>query len=440
MIIKEKKIVFCHIDKTAGSSIKKCINPSINCHSDTEPIIHNTKHMTMKQLLQLIDGDPSDYFKFAFVRNPYDRALSKYFQHKRVEGGNMTEKLAKNMTFPQWVKAGGLKAFRPQYLYCYDESMNFLCDFIGRFENLNIDYDIIRNKLDLCELVHLNKNNKKELVKNYLEYYDEETIQYVTHKYRKDFELFGYSIIESNLFDIVIPVGPNDTDIILKQINYTRKNIMGYSKIFIVTPNQELKIDGCETVSEDIFPFSISEIADKFKTRDRSGWYLQQLIKLYSGITIPSILSNYLVIDADTFFIKPTNFFDDNKALYNFGREHHKPYFEHIDRLNIDVKRELNISGICHHMMFQRKYVEEIINKVEETNNDTFINIFLKSIPEKHREGSGASEYELYFNYMLKYHDDKIKLRFLPWTNTNRIEIINLESKFVYVSYHWYLR
>ncbi len=79
-----------------------------------------------------------------------------------MEGGNMTEKLAKKMTFPQWVKAGGLKAFRPQYLYCYDESMNFLCDFIGRFENLNIDYDIIRNKLDLCELVHLNKNNKKE--------------------------------------------------------------------------------------------------------------------------------------------------------------------------------------------------------------------------------------------------------------------------------------
>ena len=65
----------------------------------------------------------------------------------------------------------------------------------------------------------------------------------------------------------------------------------------------------------------------------------------------------------------------------------------------------------------------------------TNYNIFLKLVTEK--TASGASEYEIYFNYMLKYHPNKIKIRKLNYRNTNKLET---NSNLDYISYHWYLR
>ncbi len=51
--------------------------------------------------------------------------------------------------------------------------------------------------------------------------------------------------------------------------------------------------------------------------------------------------------------------------------------------------------------------------------------------------GAGASEYEIYFNYMLKYNQDKIQIRKLNWKNTNKLET---DSDLDYISYHYYMR
>jgi hypothetical protein len=171
---------------------------------------------------------------------------------------------------------------------------------------------------------------------------------------------------------------------------------------------------------------------------DRNGWYLQQLLKLYASFIIEGILERYLVIDSDTFFLKPTAFIDaDNKCLYNYSTEHNKPYFDHMSKLNADmIKVDENKSGICHHMMFEKVYVEEIINKVEKTHNDAFYNVFLKTVTDI--EGSGASEYEIYFNYMFKNHSDNVKIRELNWLNVNRL--CEAQSHHDYISYHFYSR
>ena len=165
-------------------------------------------------------------------------------------------------------------------------------------------------------------------------------------------------------------------------------------------------------------------------------WYLQQLLKLYAGKIIPDILDRYLVIDSDTFFLKPITFVENNMCLYNFGTEYHKPYFQHMSKLDKDlVKIDRNKSGVCHHMIFETKYIDELIYKIENNRSDSFYNVFLELVIDKN--GSGASEYEIYFNYMLKNHSDKIKIRNLNWKNTNKMETNN---NFDYISYHWYMR
>lgn len=237
------------------------------------------------------------------------------------------------------------------------------------------------------------------------------------------------------MFDIIIPVGPHDEDVIREQIKYTKQNIIGHKTIYLICSDRTINIDGCITIEENIFPFNMETVIKYHGKSARNGWYLQQLLKLYAGRIIPGILDKYLIIDCDTFFLKPCTFIENNVCLYNFGSEYHVPYFQHMSRLDENLVRvEENKSGICHHMMFETMYVEEIIHKIENSHHDSFYNIFLKCVDS---DESGASEYEIYFNYMLKNHPSKIKLRKLNWKNTKKLK---LKSRFDYISYHWYMR
>ena len=176
------------------------------------------------------------------------------------------------------------------------------------------------------------------------------------------------------VFDIVIPVGPNDIKYIHEQVEYTKKNIIGYKNIFIISYKEDLYVKDCTVISENIFPFNIDTVASYHTKHKQNGWYLQQLLKLYAGFVIPDILDNYLVIDSDTYFLKPTKFIDNNKLLYNFSNENHKEYFNHMNRLLPTlVKMDKTKSGICHHMIFENKILEEIINWVNQNFQKEFI-------------------------------------------------------------------
>lgn len=236
-------------------------------------------------------------------------------------------------------------------------------------------------------------------------------------------------------FDIVIPIGPKDTSKFQLQLQYTKKNIIGYRNIYLVCYDPTINFEGCITVDERIFPFNIHTVSSFHGSMERNSWYLQQLLKLYAGIVIPGILERYLVLDADTFFMKPVTFIHDGKCLYNYGTEYHQPYFMHVARLDIGVHRSTpNMSGICHHMMFETKYVKELFETVEKKHGDTFYNMFLKLVDKDHYSRSGASEYEIYFNYMLIKHPDKIVIRKLNWCNSKY-----LSEDYDYVTWHSYL-
>ena len=51
--------------------------------------------------------------------------------------------------------------------------------------------------------------------------------------------------------------------------------------------------------------------------------------------------------------------------------------------------------------------------------------------------GAGASEYEIYFNYMFKNYSNEVEIRQLNWSNSNTL---NINADFDYISYHWYNR
>lgn len=246
------------------------------------------------------------------------------------------------------------------------------------------------------------------------------------------------------MFDIVIPLGPNERNKIHKQIEYTKKNVIGYRNIYIITNNYDnLQVEGCKVIDESIFPFSINDIASYFiqhkGKKNRNGWYFQQLIKLYISFAIEEILDNYLIIDSDVYFLKPLNFMDGEKFIFTVWNEYHIPYFEHMKRLHNSFNKMTKHSGIAHHMLFNRNYIKELFYIVESTHYKPFWVCFIEAVKEHLKYPSdyvesGASEYELYFNFMIKNHSDKIILRTLNWVNQPRYYDINTPSNYDYVS------
>ena len=255
-------------------------------------------------------------------------------------------------------------------------------------------------------------------------------------------------------FDIVIPLGPNEIKHIHSQIEHVRKFVQGFRRIFIVSYDPSFVVEGCTTIREDAFPFTIQDIAKYFAQHggksNRNTWYFQQLLKLYVGDVIPDILPHYLVIDADVFFFKPVSFFtEDGQPCFAIGREFHPPYFQHMQRLHPSFKKMNEWSGIVHHMVFSILYVKEIMRMVEDFHNKDsvvrpFWQIFIESVKDHlnwspHAVESGASEYELYFHYMLQYHPDVVCIRKLSWDNVrHNVDITTSEQVLDYVSVCWH--
>ena len=92
------------------------------------------------------------------------------------------------------------------------------------------------------------------------------------------------------------------------------------------------------------------------------------------------------------------------------------------------------VCGMCMYIFFERKYINELINKIEEKHNDKFYNVFLKMVTDFNE--SGASEYEIYFNYMFKNYSNDVEIRQLNWSNS---KTLNLNSDLDYISCHWYM-
>ncbi len=218
MVINDLKCVFVHIPKTAGTSIEQVLYPLlsndgtvISGMSDTNLFAGWNKehkfwmhHATMQQINELYEKDVSNYFKFSFVRNPYERAISDW---KFLRGSS--NKKWRSKTFLKYLNCDGYfkrmlsgkknKSTRidhiyRQYDFLYDKDGKCLVDFIGKTENLQEDFNIICDKIGIQQqkLPHKKKLNYR----NYTEYYDDETMQIVTEKYAKDIEYFGYKFGE----------------------------------------------------------------------------------------------------------------------------------------------------------------------------------------------------------------------------------------------------
>lgn len=241
--------------------------------------------------------------------------------------------------------------------------------------------------------------------------------------------------------DAVVPVHPKDKELLRWCVNGIRRHL-NVARILVVG-NQQLKQEiermGVIFVDEDTV---IDGLTSSSFSEERWGWYFQQILKL--GITDKINTDYYLVVDADTVFLREVKFFNKNgKPLYAISRECNKSYFDAVEQiLGFNIEKEY--SFIVHHMVFNRRIVEEMRNRFSDLH-PWYMNIIRCMRPQGPESTKLLfSEYETYSHYIKVMHLDEFNIRPLRWRHIMVLPteplLRRLAKRYDFCSFHECLR
>ncbi|HEY6206440.1 MAG TPA: sulfotransferase family 2 domain-containing protein [Chthoniobacterales bacterium] len=211
MISHKHKCIFVEVPKTGSTSIRAIVGKAYIPHLslvEIKTLMENSwtrfggrTNRIRAALYQLLPRERKidigrrqfeTYFKFGFVRNPWDRVVSLY---ERTEPMQMKDKMSFEQ-FVDWIQFSSATCIhssphRYQLDWFVDSGGNMLADFIGRFERLDEDWAVIADKLGIAEktLPHTRENPRP---RHYTEYYNTRTRDLIAQKFRVDIDHFGY--------------------------------------------------------------------------------------------------------------------------------------------------------------------------------------------------------------------------------------------------------
>ena len=228
IISHEHKFIYIAIPKTGSRTVtRRLIKYAENKISNNKksPYYRHGSAKELKKQFEKEGWDWDSYYKFTFVRNPWDRVLSMYSYirmlsdqyvsrtGKYAPGACLTQQAENVMrqgerferfirrynTFEKSIDAGVIFSYISSQLdYINDEKGERIIDFVGRIENFQEDYDYVCGKIGIPKkrLMHLNKTQHKKKE----DCYSEKAKEIVANKFEDEIEELGnFELISKNI-------------------------------------------------------------------------------------------------------------------------------------------------------------------------------------------------------------------------------------------------
>jgi len=198
LVNHQYKFLFVHIQKTAGSSITgKLLS-----------LPGTVRIANQHSFVSHVDMSPyRNYYKFCFVRNPWDRLVSWWnmmeskgdhndFSHYLLKAGDFNAFLSRTAIINETMGNDKLLTYYPKSIafnqldYITGTDGLVSVDFVGRFENLRDDFKAVCEHLGIpFSLPHMNKGKQAK----YWNYYTDESREKVRQLYKRDIDYFNYA-------------------------------------------------------------------------------------------------------------------------------------------------------------------------------------------------------------------------------------------------------
>jgi len=215
MIISYRhNFIFMKTRKTAGSSIQKALSTicgpddiitpdaeSPETARNVDKFVMNHPHPPISVVKDFIGAESwGKFFKFAFVRNPWSLAVSRYHWNKR--GADCSVEDFNNFLTKY---CSDEAHWGPAHYYVNDLQQNYITvdgnvdvNFIGKLETLKDDFKTICSKLNL-PMLGLSRSKgeyKPKHFNHYTEYYNDNTQALIERYFSADINMFEYTYDE----------------------------------------------------------------------------------------------------------------------------------------------------------------------------------------------------------------------------------------------------
>lgn len=204
LISDSHQFVFVHIRKAAGTSLRQILEkvalPKNNnlwykflSRNGFAIDYHKYSFRKHANLLEAERSMPEDrfkqYFKFAIVRNPWDRLVSEY-EYIKTQPTHSRFKKLHAMDFAEFVAYQAKRPAAHQVNALRKKNGELGTDFVGKLETLEASLAVIGEKIGLsfAELPHINQVKRRD----YRSYYSESLAETVASLWQRDISYFGY--------------------------------------------------------------------------------------------------------------------------------------------------------------------------------------------------------------------------------------------------------
>ncbi|MDZ7669345.1 MAG: sulfotransferase family 2 domain-containing protein [Gammaproteobacteria bacterium] len=204
IVSHQHRFIFFAVPRTATHSVRQTLRAHLGAEDWEQQMLTARQTLPVQELADLGHGHisarqarthlPDDvwhsYFKFAFVRNPFDRFVSVccFLNRGRPEfSGNEAAFMKRALSRPQFRRR---VLVIPQTRLLMDAGGRSAMNYIGCYESLQSSYDEVCRHLGIpaTSLTPANASAHHD----YARYYDDELTQAVADFYAEDFAAFGY--------------------------------------------------------------------------------------------------------------------------------------------------------------------------------------------------------------------------------------------------------
>ena len=204
LISDSHQFVFVHIRKAAGTSLRQILEkvslPKNNnlwhklLSRNGFPVSYHQfsfrKHSNLVEAERSMPADRfNQYFKFAIVRNPWDRLVSEY-EYIKTQPTHSRHKKLHVMNFTEFVAYQAKRPAAHQVNALQLKNGEMGMDYIGKLETLDESLAFVGEKIGLsfAEMPHINQVKRRD----YRSYYNDSLTEQVAQLWAADIHTFDY--------------------------------------------------------------------------------------------------------------------------------------------------------------------------------------------------------------------------------------------------------